>query len=47
MNPEIQEIAERMTDDILKALGKKNDLMTPFIKEYIQTNLELCLLKTL
>ena len=47
MNPEIQEIAERITDDILKALGKKNDLMAPFIKEYIQTNLELCLLKTL
>ena len=47
MNPEIQEIAERMTDDILKALGKKNDPMAPIIKEYIQTNLELCLLKTL
>ncbi len=25
MNPEIQETAKRMTDDILKALGKKNE----------------------
>jgi len=47
MNPEIEELAKRMTQDILKSLGKTNDPMAPIIKEYINNNLELLLLKTL
>lgn len=47
MREDIQETAQKMTRDILKALGKENDPMAPIIESYIQSNLELCLLKTL